>query len=75
MEETELLVYALVGFLENCKEDNIKQLKGLSYANMNAAQKFGIDQAKILKTATKHYKILHSNPSMLNLILNYFNSK
>ena len=67
MDECDMLVFILISFLENCKEEHIKNPKHKTFL------KCGLDETKILKTALKHYAKHHTNVS--NLILNYFNSK
>lgn len=70
------MIFTLVSFLENCKEDHLKQLKTMNFLKMNIIQKFQMDEAKILKGAVKYYKNFHSNALTSQLIINYFqNSK
>lgn len=76
MGESELLVFTLIGFLETCKDEQLRLLqKDLNYSNLNMVLKFGVDEAKILKKAIKYYKNFHSNQNISNMIINYFNSK
>ena len=76
MTENDLMIFTLVSFFENCKEDHLKQIKNINdILKINTVQKFGLDEAKILKTATKYYRNFHSSNNMPELIIKYFNSK
>ena len=76
MGECDLLVFMLMSFLENCKEEHLKLFRNFQYSNLKQIQKIGLDESKVLKKATKYYKNLHPvNPSITNLIHNYFNTK
>jgi hypothetical protein len=76
VSENDLMICTLVSFFENCKEDHLKQLKNMNFLKINIIQKFGLDEAKILKGAAKYYKNFHSNTLTSQLIINYFqNSK
>jgi hypothetical protein len=69
------MILTLISFMENCKEDHLIKIKSLDILKINTIQKFGLDEAKILKTAAKYYKSLHSNSLTSQLIVNYINSK
>ena len=74
--ENDLMILTLISFMENCKEDHLMKIKNLDIFKMtNTIQKFGLDEAKILKTAAKYYKNLHPNSSTSQLIVNYINTK
>lgn len=77
MTENDLMIFTLVSFFESCKEDHLKQIKNLNdHLKINATiHKFGLDEAKILKTAIKYYKNIHSNTNISQSIINYFNKK
>lgn len=75
MGEFDLLVFTFIGFLETCKDDQLKTFGKMNYSNLNLAQKFSLDEAKILKRAIKLYRSSNSNPVISNMIINYFNSK
>lgn len=84
MGECELLVFTLIGLFESCKEDHLKLLiknddgvgmQPQSINNANVIKKICLDETKILKKSTKYYKNFHSNLSISNLIINYFNIK
>lgn len=75
MTENDLMVFTLVSFFENCKEDHLKQIKSLTVKQISSIQKLGLDETKILKTAIKYYKAIHSNTNLPQTIINYFNSK
>ena len=70
MEETEILVFTLISLIENCKEHQLRQITDNTVPRRNTEK---LDEAKILKNATKFYKNSHSNASLSSLILNYFN--
>lgn len=70
MEETEILVFILISFLESCKDEQLKLVSDPNFTTL-----VSIDEAKLLKNAMKNYKGFHSNTQLTNLILNYFNSK
>jgi hypothetical protein len=71
VEETEMLVFILISFLENCKEEQLKQIMNVT----KFSKLVSLDEAKILKNAVKYYKAFHANTQLSSLILNYFNSK
>ncbi len=71
MGETEILVFILISLLENCKEEQLKQISNFSKFSKSIL----LDETKILKSAIKNYKACHANTQLSSLILNYFNSK
>ena len=75
MGEFELLVYTLVSLFACCKDDHLKQIRNYTSLDVNLIKKFYLDEVKLLKKATKYYKIFRNNLSISNLIINYFNSK
>lgn len=74
MEETEILVFTLISFIENCKEEQLKLITQVDFNTISKVKICGVDEVKILKSTMKYYKTCHSNPSLTNSILNYFNS-
>lgn len=75
MKEYELIALTLVGFLESCKEEQLKMMSNIKYQNINVSQNFGLDEAKILRKAIKLYRTHNSNPTISTMITSYLNSK
>ncbi len=76
MEENDLLVFTLISFIECSKTSFANKLSNKTIANSGVGNSSpSIDEAKILKTSLKYYAKCHSNSSLPNLILNYFNLK
>lgn len=74
MEETEMLVFTLISFIESCKEEQLKLINQVDFKTIPRIKLLVVDECKILKTTVKYYKSCHSSPSLPTSILNYLNS-